>query len=106
MKITRNITLALMLGLTVAVTAGCSVVRHQESVEEYVDGAGVTAEVKAQLAKDATTSALNINVKTMDGGVVQLSGFAKSNAEKKRAGDLARSVQGVTKVHNDLIVRP
>ena len=106
MKTTRNMALALMLGLTVAVTAGCSVARHQESVGEYVDGAGVTAEVKAQLAKDATTSALNINVKTMDGGVVQLSGFAKSAAEKNRAGDLARSVKGVTKGHNDLIVRP
>ncbi|HJD44645.1 MAG TPA: BON domain-containing protein [Candidatus Paenalcaligenes intestinipullorum] len=106
MKVTRNLALALMLGLTVGVTAGCSVARDQETVGEYVDGAGVTADVKSRLAKDAVTSAANIHVKTIDGGIVQLSGFAKSEREKNRAGEIARSVKGVTKVHNDLVVRP
>lgn len=106
MKVTRNLALALMMGLTIGVTTGCSVVRNQESVGEYVDGASVTAEVKAQLANDPTTSAIAINVKTMDRGVVQLSGFAKTEREKTRAGEIARSVQGVSKVHNDLVVRP
>lgn len=106
MKVTRNLAMAIMLGVTVGVTAGCSVFRDQETVEEYVDGTGVTADVKARLAADETTSALSINVKTMDGGNVQLSGFTKSEYEKNRAGEIARSVKGVTKVHNDLIVSP
>jgi len=37
---------------------------------------------------------------------VQLSGFAKSQQEKDRAGELARSVKGVTQVHNNLVVKP
>jgi osmotically-inducible protein OsmY len=37
---------------------------------------------------------------------VQLSGFAKSQREKDRAAELARSVKGVTRVHNGLVVKP
>lgn len=106
MKVAKNIALALMLGASVALTAGCSVARNQETLEEYVDGAAVTAEVKAKLANDPQTSAANINVKTIDGGVVQLSGFAKSETERNQAGMVARSVKGVTKVINDLVVKP
>lgn len=106
MKVTKKIAIALMLGTTVALTAGCSVARKQESMGQYVDGATVTAEVKAKLVNDPNTSAANINVKTIDGGVVQLSGFAKSEKEKNSAGAIARSVKGVTQVINDLVVKP
>ena len=37
--------------------------------------------------------------------VVKLSGFAKSQAEKDRAGQLAREVKGVTEVRNSLVVK-
>ncbi|WP_448152972.1 BON domain-containing protein [Castellaniella caeni] len=46
------------------------------------------------------------NVKTIQGGIVQLSGFAKSQSERTRAGEIARSVQGVTEVHNNLVGAP
>jgi osmotically-inducible protein OsmY len=41
----------------------------------------------------------------MVGGFVQLSGFAKSQMEKDRAGQIARGVKGVTEVRNSLIVK-
>ncbi|MFE1574123.1 BON domain-containing protein [Comamonas odontotermitis] len=85
-------------------STGCSVARKQESVGEYIDGSAVTAEVKAKLANDSETSAASINVKTIDAGIVQLSGFAKSQREKDRAGELARSVKGVSEVRNSLMV--
>ena len=53
---------------------------------------------------DSRTGALQINVKT-DGGVVQLMGFVDDEAEKRAAGEIARSVDGVTSVKNDLEVR-
>lgn len=105
-KSTRFIATAIMAGATAAMAAGCSVARHQESMGQYVDGSTVTAEIKAKLVNDPQTSAANINVKTIDGGVVQLSGFAKTQREKDRAGQIAHSVKGVTAVHNNLIVRP
>ena len=105
-KATQIIALAVMAGAATVMLGGCSVARNQESVGEYIDGSKVTAEVKAKLVNDPTTSAANINVKTIDAGVVQLSGFAKSQQEKDRAGALARSVKGVTQVHNNLVVKP
>jgi osmotically-inducible protein OsmY len=37
---------------------------------------------------------------------VQLSGFAKSAAEKQRAEELARNTKGVREVRDNLVVRP
>jgi osmotically-inducible protein OsmY len=37
--------------------------------------------------------------------VVQLTGFVNSNEAKARAGELARSVDGVVEVRNDLEIR-
>jgi osmotically-inducible protein OsmY len=106
MKIARTIAVAALTGATLLMATGCSVARKQETLGEYIDGSTVTTEVKAKLANDPDTSAANINVKTMSGGIVQLSGFAKTQHEKDRAGELARSVKGVTQVRNSLIVKP
>lgn len=106
MKMLRTISIGIFSVATLAFVAGCSVARNQETVGQYVDGSAVTAQVKAKLAEDTRTSALNINVKTIDGGVVQLSGFAKSQQEKDVASQVARSIKGVNSVHNNLIVRP
>lgn len=105
MKLSRTIAIAAMAGATLVIATGCSVARKQETVGEYVDGSAVTAAVKAKLAEDPNTSAMSINVKTIEGGIVQLSGFAKSQAEKDRAGQLARDVKGVSEVRNSLIVK-
>lgn len=82
MKMLRTVSIAIFSVATLAFVAGCSVARNQETVGQYVDGSAVTAQVKAKLAEDNRTSALNINVKTIDGGVVQLSCFAKSQQER------------------------
>ena len=105
MKLSRTIAIAAMAGATLVIATGCSVALKQETVGEYVDGSAVTAAVKAKLAEDPNTSAMSINVKTIEGGIVQLSGFAKSQAEKDRAGQLARDVKGVSEVRNSLIVK-
>ena len=53
---------------------------------------------------DSTTKAYEINVGTQK-GVVQLTGFVDSTTMKTRAGELARSVDGVKEVRNDLEIR-
>jgi osmotically-inducible protein OsmY len=70
----------------------------------YVDDTGITAGIKARLLEDQTTGGLSINVDSLN-GTVALSGFATSEAEKARAEALAREVQGVKSVRNNLIVR-
>ena len=92
-------------GLLAFTAAGCAVTRDQSTVGEYVDDATITTRVKARMADDPTVAATSISVETLQ-GTVQLSGFAKSNAEKSRAGEIARETKGVRRVENDIVVRP
>ena len=96
---------AIVASLTVLGATGCAVTRHQETVGAYVDDSAITTKVKAKFADDPTVSAMAIKVDTMK-GVVQLSGFAKSNEERMVAERLARGTNGVQGVRNDIIVRP
>ena len=95
---------AVVSAVALLTTAGCAVMRDQQSVGSYVDDATLTTRVKAKFAEDKTVSALAISVETLK-GVVQLSGFAKSAEEKSMAERLARSTSGVVSVRNDIIVR-
>lgn len=95
---------AALAGMTV-LTTGCAVVRGQETAGAYVDDAAITTAVKARMVEDKTVSAGSISVETLN-GTVQLSGFAKSGAEKAQAETIARNVKNVRSVRNDIIVRP
>lgn len=103
MKYARALVFATMAGLTI-LSAGCSVARHQQTVGAYVDDAGITTAVKAKFAEEKTVAATSISVETLN-GVVQLSGFAKSMAEKNQAEMLARSTKNVREVRNSIVVR-
>ena len=104
-KMARFGTLAVVLGVGAIAATGCSVARNQQSVGSYVDDSGITTAVKAKFAEDKTVAATSISVETLN-GEVQLSGFAKSQAEKDRAGALARDTKGVKGVKNNIVVRP
>lgn len=104
MEYARALAFAAMAGITI-VSAGCSVARHQQTVGSYVDDAGITTAVKAKFAEDKSVAATSISVETLN-GVVQLSGFAKSGAEKAQAGNLARNTKNVREVRNNIVVRP
>jgi osmotically-inducible protein OsmY len=95
---------AALAGMTV-LTTGCAVARGQQTAGSYVDDAGITTAVKAKMVEDKTVSASSISVETLN-GTVQLSGFAKSMAEKSQAESIARNVKNVRSVRNDIVVRP
>ena len=104
MKYARAIAFAALAGITI-IGSGCAVGRGQETVGSYVDVAAITTSVKAKMAEDKTVSATSISVETLN-GTVQLSGFAKSGAEKMQAENIARGVKNVRSVRNDIVVRP
>lgn len=85
--------------------AGCSVMRGQQTAGSYVDDAGITTAVKAKFVEDKVVSAASINVETLN-GTVQLSGFAKTEDEKRQAENIARHTRNVRAVRNDIVVRP
>ncbi len=83
---------------------GCASTGNQESTGEYVDDSVITTKVKAAILNEPGLSVMEINVQTYK-GVVQLSGFVTDPANIKKATDVARSVNGVRDVKNDIRVK-
>lgn len=75
----------------------------KRSAGEVIDDAAITAKVKAALLTDADIAGLKINVDTKE-GVVSLKGEIKTLALRRKAEALAKEVQGVKSVNNQLIV--
>ncbi|HEY5806548.1 MAG TPA: BON domain-containing protein [Povalibacter sp.] len=76
------------------------------STGQVVDDTVITAKVKGEIAGKAgldTGSDVNVEV---NAGVVELSGFVATADEKVRAGELARSINGVKDVHNNISLKP
>jgi hyperosmotically inducible protein len=84
---------------------GCAVARGQETVGAYVDDATITTQVKARMVDNKDVDAGAIKVETLNGTVL-LSGFAKSNNERATAESIARNVNGVKSVKNEIAIRP
>ncbi len=96
---------ALVAGSTLALGAGCAVMRGQESIGAYVDDAAITMTVKSRMVEDKTVDAAAITVETANGNVV-LSGVARNVLEKSTAESIAMKVTGVKTVQNNVAVRP
>jgi len=74
------------------------------ATEQVVDDGAITTKVKAALAGDPRTKAHQINIETHE-GVVQLSGFVDNAEAKTTAEQLARAVDSVRSVDNELDVK-
>ena len=91
------------LGL-IALQSGCAGSPTKESTGEFVDDSTITTKVKAAFVHDDTVKAFDVSVETFK-GVVQLSGFVDTAAQKSRAGELAANVRGVRDVKNNITVK-
>lgn len=101
----RNIVIHFLVLLMLIVTfAACASTRTHESAGEYVDDTVITTKVKSLLAKDDFLKSFDIGVETFQ-GTVQLSGFVNTQKAVDKAGEITRSVNGVSSVKNNLIVK-
>lgn len=91
------------LGL-ITLQTGCAATATKESTGEYVDDASITTKVKAAFVHDDYIKSFDISVETFK-GTVQLSGFVDNSEQKTRAGEVARGVNGVHDVKNNLTVK-
>ena len=80
---------------------GCASSRTQEGTGEYLDDTVITTKVKAAILGEPGIKVSEINVETFK-GVVQLSGFVNSREDINKAMRVARAVNGVTSVENDM----
>ncbi|HDG1690906.1 TPA: molecular chaperone OsmY [Kluyvera georgiana] len=76
----------------------------ESSIKGYAGDTATTSEVKAKLLADDIVPSRNVKVETTD-GVVQLSGIVESQAQSDRAESVAKAVEGVKSVKNDLKVQ-
>ena len=100
MKKLKYIT-ALFFAVMLVSALGCASTSKQEGTGEFVDDTVITTKVKAAIFDESSLKSTEINVETFK-GVVQLSGFVSSEANKDKAVELARGVNGVKSVKDDM----
>jgi hyperosmotically inducible periplasmic protein len=104
MTILKPSRLLALMTVSLFVATACAATRTQKSAGEGIDDALITAQVKTALIGDATTKARHIDVEVFKGRV-QLNGFVGSERERTQAVSLARKVNGVHNVDNNLKVK-
>lgn len=95
---------AAVAAVTALTSTGCAVTRGQESVGAYIDDATITTQIKSRFVESKQVDAASIHVETLN-GTVMLSGFAKNSTERATAESIARDVNGVRSVKNEIAVR-
>lgn len=106
---TRKLMIAAMIAACTAasplIVAAADGPAQKRSAGEFASDAMITTKVKAALLKEQATQSLSIKVTTLD-GVVQLAGTADDEAQIDSAVRVARSVDGVQDVKNDIQLKP
>lgn len=102
--ILRTTLASIVTAVALLTITGCAVTRGQETVGAYVDDATITTSIKARFIDNKDVDASSIKVETLN-GTVMLSGFAKNMTEKSTAESIARRVNGVKSVKNEIAVR-
>jgi len=100
--VSSTVRVVVALLLVVAFLPGCRSMTGR-SAGRYIDDKTISAGVKAKLVRDKTTNLTRVGVTTVN-GVVHLDGAVESVNDKTRAEQIARTVDGVTSVVNNLQV--
>ena len=78
--------------------------RSAERSAAVLDDASITAKVKTALVVEPDLKGLQIDVDTSQ-NVVTLSGTVASESARERAGTIAKGIEGVKDVKNNLLVK-
>ncbi|MGH7263268.1 MAG: BON domain-containing protein [Candidatus Rokuibacteriota bacterium] len=92
-----------VMAVLVALLAGCTAMTGK-TMGENVDDVSITAAVKTKLAAEKVETLTKVDVDT-NRGTVYLNGTVDNAAMKARAAELARQVNGVREVVNNLTVQ-
>jgi hyperosmotically inducible protein len=106
MKTWQNVAAALVASVFLAAAGGCAS-DHNRGVKEsgaIASDSWITTKVKSDLAVEKDVSATQIHVDTYE-GVVTLSGSVDTQAESRKAEQVAREIKGVKSVVNNLQVK-
>jgi osmotically-inducible protein OsmY len=90
-----------LMAASVLFTLGCAASSTHESTGQVIDDSAITTKVKKAIYDEPSLKVAQIKVETFK-SVVQLSGWVDSSAQIGTAASVARSVDGVVSVKNDL----
>ena len=93
---------AFLMTFVLLFSLGCASTPTKEGTGEYIDDSVITTKVKDAIFRDPTLKSSEINVETFK-GIVQLSGFVRSQDNMDKAVEVARGVPGVKSVKNDMV---
>lgn len=77
----------------------------ERTAGQAIDDMSIAARTKTALAADPVTDAIKIDLE-VDRDKVQLNGFVDTEEERSRAEEIARSIDGVAAVENNLKLQP
>jgi osmotically-inducible protein OsmY len=103
MKSIKRSAAAASIVVALAAMTGCAATPTTESTGEYIDDAAVTAKVKAAMLDQPALKTFQIHVETFK-GTVRLRGVAASQSTIDKAVEVARGVNGVKSVKNEMRV--
>ncbi|MDR7335272.1 BON domain-containing protein [Roseateles asaccharophilus] len=106
MKLSRIASLVIVGAMVAPLAVQANDATKTATAKTWVKDSVVTTKIKAQLAASKVTSLVNVQVDTDANGHVQLTGKVKTQAEKDRADSIAKAVEGVKSVDNQLTVTP
>lgn len=99
----RFIAMLMMVGVMAAGVTACESTTGK-TMGQNVSDASISMAVQTKLTGDRVSNFTRVDVDT-DRGVVQLSGVVPSSEQKSRAEDLAKQVNGVRRVNNNLQIQ-
>ena len=101
---TRISHILMALGVSIFLTVGCQT--NPQTTGHYIDDTAITTSVKTHLTTDGPLKTMTqISVKTVE-NTVFLTGVAPTLQAKNRAEEIARQVDGVQRVVNNITVQP
>jgi osmotically-inducible protein OsmY len=95
---------AFFIAAVMVTAAGCATQSEPQSPGAYLGDSWITTKVKTAILDEPSLKVMQINVETYK-GAVQLSGFVDSPASQAKAVEIARAVEGVTSVKDDMRLR-
>ena len=104
MKFAKLASLAVVAALAAPLASQAQDAKPAATARVWVKDSVVTTKIKAQLAASKVSSLALVHVDTDADGWVQLTGKVASQAEKDRAESIAKAVEGVKSVDNQLTI--
>lgn len=104
MKISKLASLVVVGALVTPLASYAADSKPAGSAKVWVKDSVVTTKIKAQLAASKVSSLAKVHVDTDADGWVQLTGKVDTQADKDRAESIAKAVEGVKSVDNQLTV--